>query len=272
MSNASLSVFPNAIDNFKRYSDLDAATMEKAEIYKGYIEAGDYVAAAQYLEDNEDDLGKCGISAKIINQHSDAIIALEENVKDLNGGKFIIGTSSSDTTLKNVVDVQTLFLNYVVDNVVVGSIPIHSTSKTISLSNGYNSITLDTNSDVLTTSERVIGKYDGKTLYQRIFNVSFNSNESEASITIDDFIDIVDISGVVKSEVTHGSTGTQITYIDTYPIGYSDDSIKVNVKYGYSINQRDGADIQERKINIYTEGITPKKARIIVKYTKENLG
>jgi len=32
MSNASLSVFPNAIDNLKRYSDLDAATMEKAEI------------------------------------------------------------------------------------------------------------------------------------------------------------------------------------------------------------------------------------------------
>jgi len=266
MSNASLSVFPNAIDNFKRYSDLNAVTMEKAEIYKGYIEAGDYVAAAQYLEDNKD-LGKCGISAEIINQHSDAIIALEENVKDLNGGRFIIGTSSSDTVPKNASNVSTLFLNYVVDDTVVSFVPIHSANNTINLSGSSNSITLDSSSDILTTSEKVIGKYNNKTLYQRIFNVSFNSNESEASIAIDDFIDIVDISGVVKSQVTHGTTGTQITYIETYPIGYSDSSIKVNVKYGYSINHN-GAIVQGRQIIISTEGITPTEAEIILKYTK----
>jgi hypothetical protein len=80
MSETNLSTYP-IVDTFDRYSDLDATTMAMAEIYKGYIDAGQYETAATYLT-NHPDLEACGITAEIINKHSDAIVAVETYLND----------------------------------------------------------------------------------------------------------------------------------------------------------------------------------------------
>ena len=89
MANASLSNYPTTIDSFDRISDLDKdSTMIKARQYKSYINAGNYTGAENYLKNNPD-LKQCAISAEIVNKHSDAIVAIENdinnNVSDLCG-------------------------------------------------------------------------------------------------------------------------------------------------------------------------------------------
>ena len=82
MADPSLSSYPTAVDNFDRISDLDKdSTMIKAVQYKSYINSGNYTAAENYLKNNPD-LKQCAISAEIVNKHSDAIVAIENDIKD----------------------------------------------------------------------------------------------------------------------------------------------------------------------------------------------
>lgn len=82
MANASLSNYPTSVDTFDRISDLDKdSTMIKARQYKSYINAGNYTAAENYLKNNSD-LKQCAISAEIVNKHSDAIVAIENDINN----------------------------------------------------------------------------------------------------------------------------------------------------------------------------------------------
>lgn len=97
-----LSSFPTSIDTFERMSDIsgkpiadgEQSTLEKSKIYKEIIEAGNYEDAEKYLKENED-LAKCAINASMINKHSDAIVAVEENVKFKNSMNNIITTNGT---------------------------------------------------------------------------------------------------------------------------------------------------------------------------------
>lgn len=82
MANATLSTYPTTVDTFNRISDLDKdSTMIKARQYKSYINAGNYTGAENYLKNNPD-LKQCAISAEIVNKHSDAIVAIENDINN----------------------------------------------------------------------------------------------------------------------------------------------------------------------------------------------
>lgn len=121
MANATnLSGFPATIDSFDRVSDLDEETLAKSEIYKNLINSGHYEDAEQYLEDNPD-LAECAINATMINKHSDAIVAIEnETIKKKPNYYGVCTTSTSSniktTTINNLVlrdgvEITVLFSN-----------------------------------------------------------------------------------------------------------------------------------------------------------------
>lgn len=103
MADPSLSSYPTAVDNFDRISDLDKdSTMIKAAQYKSYINSGNYTAAENYLKNNPD-LKQCAISAEIVNKHSDAIVAIENDIKkNISDVENKLGYEINDITGKGV--------------------------------------------------------------------------------------------------------------------------------------------------------------------------
>lgn len=82
MANASLSNYPTSVDTFDRISDLDENTLKKSNQYKKLVNVGNYAGAKAYLNDVENaDLKQCAINAEIVNKHSDAIVAIENDIK-----------------------------------------------------------------------------------------------------------------------------------------------------------------------------------------------
>ena len=83
MVDASLSTYPTSVDTFNRISDLDENTLKKSNQYKKLVNAGNYAGAKAYLNDVENaDLKQCAISADIVNKHSDAIVAIENDINE----------------------------------------------------------------------------------------------------------------------------------------------------------------------------------------------
>lgn len=83
MADASLSTYPTSVDTFNRISDLDENTLKKSNQYKKLVNAGNYAGAKAYLNDEGNtDLKQCAISAEIVNKHSDAIVAIENDIND----------------------------------------------------------------------------------------------------------------------------------------------------------------------------------------------
>lgn len=106
MADPSLSSYPTAVDNFDRISDLDKdSTMIKAAQYKSYINSGNYTAAENYLKNNPD-LKQCAISAEIVNKHSDAIVAIENDIKDNVKNNINALTQNQNDIKKNISDVE----------------------------------------------------------------------------------------------------------------------------------------------------------------------
>lgn len=105
MADATLSTYPTTIDSFNRISDLDKdSTMIKARQYKSYINAGNYTGAENYLKNNPD-LKQCAISAEIVNKHSDAIVAIENDINN-NVKSDISDVNDEITNVKN--DIKSL--------------------------------------------------------------------------------------------------------------------------------------------------------------------
>lgn len=119
MADASLSSYPTAVDNFDRISDLDKdSTMIKAVQYKSYINSGNYTAAENYLKNNPD-LKQCAISAEIVNKHSDAIVAIENDIKDNVKSNINTLTQNQNNIKKNISDVENK-LGYEINDITGG--------------------------------------------------------------------------------------------------------------------------------------------------------
>lgn len=307
MAEISLSTFPSAIDTFKRYSDLDAATLKKAETYKGYIEAGDYTTAEQYLndEDNED-LASCGIGADIINKHSDAIVALEEESKvhDVDIGVIKSAISSHESTLNaygqglsshqtaislmgteidNIKGRSSLRYDYMSNTTSEtgnpsGTLTLKSNNNKIATMNIYNlnsgiklysynnggQLNIDLNPDEIAKqtnkyygTEKVIGTYMGKILYQYVFTNSFATNDLVSmNITSLGIKDVVEMTGVASSKVAG---------IKQY---YTLGSDKFNV-YIHDIGTTCTLNITNKMEYIANDNSTWINVKIIIKYTKD---
>ena len=78
--------------------------MIKARQYKSYINAGNYTGAENYLKNNPD-LKQCAISAEIVNKHSDAIVAIENDINN-NVKSDISDVNNEITNVKN--DIKSL--------------------------------------------------------------------------------------------------------------------------------------------------------------------
>ena len=119
MADATLSTYPTTIDSFNRISDLDKdSTMIKARQYKSYINAGNYTGAENYLKNNPD-LKQCAISAEIVNKHSDAIVAIENDINNnVKSGISSLATSQNDI-VKNISDIKNK-LGYEINDVTKG--------------------------------------------------------------------------------------------------------------------------------------------------------
>lgn len=119
MADASLSSYPTAVDNFDRISDLDKdSTMIKAVQYKSYINSGNYTAAENYLKNNPD-LKQCAISAEIVNKHSDAIVAIENDIKDNVKSNINTLTQNQKDIKKNISNVENK-LGYEINDITGG--------------------------------------------------------------------------------------------------------------------------------------------------------
>ena len=178
----SLSSFPTSIDTFERMSDISSkpvaegqqSTLEKSKIYKEMIEGGNYEDAEKYLKENED-LARCGINAIMINKHSDAIVAAEENIiknkEELSKLNTIhlafTGDSVTNSTRLNVV------IGNNIDSFANIEVPQNSQLVT-NTTNGK--LKFDTTrefkrsiSSISPSSEiKICGSFNGRTLYQMI--------------------------------------------------------------------------------------------------------
>ena len=117
MADATLSTYPTTVDTFNRISDLDKdSTMIKARQYKSYINAGNYIAAENYLKNNPD-LKQCAISAEIVNKHSDAIVAVENDIVDnVKSNINSLAINQSDI-VKNISDIKNKLGYEINDNI-----------------------------------------------------------------------------------------------------------------------------------------------------------
>lgn len=119
MADPSLSSYPTAVDNFDRISDLDKdSTMIKAVQYKSYINSGNYTAAENYLKNNPD-LKQCAISAENVNKHSDAIVAIENDIKDNVKSDINTLTQNQNNIKKNISNVENK-LGYEINDITGG--------------------------------------------------------------------------------------------------------------------------------------------------------
>lgn len=237
----SLSSFPNSVDTFKRYSDLTADTMVKAERYKEFIETEQYETAMEYLNLKEnEDLRDCGINAEIINKHSDAIVEIE---KDINNTKsqtnFSFGVTDGNDGCS--IDVK--------HNGKQTRVPIiNGTNISVSASEGSQTVTISS-PIVYNTTEKVIGTYMGKTLYQKVFQ--FNS--SNMTFDFRDY-NIIEITGGANYK-------TEVETKMYYPIGYT------NINNGHYLSAYRSVN-GFISIDSSATGLTLADGILIVKYTK----
>lgn len=121
MADASLSTYPTSVDTFNRISDLDENTLKKSNQYKKLVNAGNYAGAKAYLNDEGNtDLKQCAINAEIVNKHSDAIVAIEndinENVKsDINDINTRISRLKNPWVMLTLTDSLDASNNYVLN-------------------------------------------------------------------------------------------------------------------------------------------------------------
>lgn len=196
MSEVSLSTYPTTIDTFDRYSDLDATTMAMAEIYKGYIDAGQYDVAATYLTDNPS-LEACGITAEIINKHSDAIVAIET---------YLNQTKNTVDTLSDDVDVLQQDMITVKDDIT-------------SSDNGIRQ--LQAKHRFFDGEKIIIGYVDDYTLYEYFNEISISENPISGTITITD----IDFNSSQYIKYPYQVTGFIRDGSKFYPIGYDNTTI-----------------------------------------------
>ena len=117
MADASLSTYPTTIDSFNRISDLDKdSTMIKARQYKSYINAGNYTGAENYLKNNPD-LKQCAISAEIVNKHSDAIVAIENDINNNVKSSINSLAINQNNIVKDVSDIESKLGYEINDNI-----------------------------------------------------------------------------------------------------------------------------------------------------------
>ena len=145
--------------------------MEKAEHYKSLINEGKYDDAATYLNLNEnDDLKRCSIGADIINKHSDAIIALEENHSLFEDNLY------NNSKLSCVNSGGSGRINLTINNKNVATMNVNGKNgiNAYSYNNGGQlDIELDATKaakqiNKFYETETVIGTYMNKTLYQHV--------------------------------------------------------------------------------------------------------
>ena len=167
-----LSSFPTSIDTFERMSDIsgkpiadgEQSTLEKSKIYKEIIEAGNYEDAEKYLKENED-LAKCAINASMVNKHSDAIVAIEENViknketlAQMNEGLTYLNNKTESIHSKLIENNSTsnsVYLNTILNNSIKSSLKIK----------GDKYVSVSCNQDDLNISLKKQYINEGKILY-----------------------------------------------------------------------------------------------------------
>lgn len=276
MADASLSSYPTAVDNFDRISDLDKdSTMIKAVQYKSYINSGNYTAAENYLKNNPD-LKQCAISAEIVNKHSDAIVAIENDIKDNVKSNINTLTQNQNNIKKNISDVENK-LGYEINDITGGvrlaindeilNIYGHSRSK-VSLKRGSSSdpdnISIDTpyfictnlNDDYPpgeTISYDKVLHFRGSQYYH-LYEACFY-HEGSSFIEINDSVKCVvsgtnwrnpDGSSKMPSEYYPFSIegGIRTTNNIWYPFGYNRGLISVNAYFGGRISIEDTDDMK----------------------------
>ncbi|GEM_PF-3584531 len=291
-----LSSFPTSIDTFERMSDIsgkpiadgEQSTLEKSKIYKEIIEAGNYEDAEKYLKENED-LAKCAINASMVNKHSDAIVAIEENViknketlAQMNEGLTYLNNKTESIHSKLIENNSTsnsVYLNTILNNSIKSSLKIK----------GDKYVSVSCNQDDLNISLKKQYINEGKILYlneyyneHQIFellmqqnitlsdagnntasgqaNIELNSSAYDLSID-STTIKIIDVSGYIE---TPGYLNTPYT---CYPLNVSN---KVEMYWSNSIS-RNSPEVPNGQnpriyLNINNIFIPPNSPKIIQAY------
>ena len=249
MADATLSNYPTSVDTFNRISDLDENTLKKSNQYKKLVNVGNYAGAKAYLNDvGNADLKQCAISADIVNKHSDAIVAIEndinENVKsninDINQNINDI-ESKLGYNISNATDGVSLTINKKTPISIKGS----GKTKVYGYNNSGNNITINTPEFIYEPVSAEV-KYD-KSLH---FSGSLTNDLYEACF-YHFRSEFMNFSGSVKCKVTgtdwrdpNGNTtmtseyypfavegGIRTTKKVWYPFGYNSGSISINAYF-----------------------------------------
>lgn len=105
-------------DLWKSIGKGDDDVSKAAKSAKSYINSGNYTAAENYLKNNPD-LKQCAISAEIVNKHSDAIVAIENDIKDNVKNNINALTQNQNNIKKNISDVENK-LGYEINDITGG--------------------------------------------------------------------------------------------------------------------------------------------------------
>lgn len=279
MADASLSTYPTSVDTFSRISDLDENTLKKSNQYKKLVNAGNYAGAKAYLNDEGNtDLKQCAISAEIVNKHSDAIVAIEndinDNVKsDISNIVERVGNNEQSYG-KKISDIENK-LGYNISNATDGvsltinkktSISIKGSGKTkvYDYNNSGNNITINTPEFICENLKNdptsIDINYDksvhfGGTSKFNLYEACFYHSRNE-------FIDLGSSSNI-KCKVTGtdwrypgGSTtmtseyypfavegGIRTTQNRWFPFGYNSGSISINAYFGRYTSDSDRMEL-----------------------------
>lgn len=295
MANASLSNYPTTIDSFDRISDLDKdSTMIKARQYKSYINAGNYTGAENYLKNNPD-LKQCAISAEIVNKHSDAIVAIENDIKG-NVKSDISDIKSKQNIISKDVGGISSKLGYIISKSDKNGISISINEKALNLKsdgriniNATNSNSINFSYNIPTlpniayneqavTSGKITNKVESSngfsdSLYDLCFYGNANTFIQGSGKVI---YQIPNTGWYDKNGDPINNHGYEIcpycikggvkTKTNWYPIGYNDGIISVNSSF-YQID----SETQTLFLTILIEGISVENirwAKGIVKYTR----
>ena len=270
--------------------------MIKAVQYKSYINSGNYTAAENYLKNNPD-LKQCAISAEIVNKHSDAIVAIENDIKDNVKSNINTLTQNQNNIKKNISDVENK-LGYEINDVTNGvrlaindeilNIYGHNRSKVYlkrGSSSAPDSISINTPyfiyENLINEPPGVTIKYDkqlhfGGTRAPYLYEACFYHPGSKF-IDLDDSVKCVvsgtnwrnpDGSSKTSSEYYPFSIegGVRTTNNIWYPFGYNKGLISVNAYFGGRISIDDTDDM---KIIVECTGIDKSKIECtcgIIKY------
>lgn len=275
MADATLSTYPATIDSFNRISDLDKdSTMIKARQYKSYINAGNYTGAENYLKNNPD-LKQCAISAEIVNKHSDAIVAIENDINNNVKSNISDIKIKQNDIVKDVSDIESK-LGYEINDTTNGVrlaindevLDIYGYNKSkVSLKRGDSStpnrISINTpyflyenfnNDPIETTIEYDKLLHFGGSQTFNLYEACFYHSGSKF-IDFDDSVKCVvsgtnwrnpDGSSKTSSEYYPFSIegGVRTTNNIWYPFGYNRGLISVNAYFGTRISMEDTDDMK----------------------------